>query len=92
MEEVAEGLETSAKVGSNIKEPQLGLMRKNKKTINTKGLCFSYHEPRHRSFQCPKRPHQVATLGLIDPKEGGKTKNHKAKDKDPIQVLATILE
>jgi hypothetical protein len=40
MEEVVEGLETSTKGGSNIKKPHLGWMRKNKKTINAKGLCF----------------------------------------------------
>jgi hypothetical protein len=70
MEKVAKGLETPAKGGSNIKEPHLGLMIKNKKTINTKGLCSSYHESGHRSFQCPKRPCQEAALGLITLKEG----------------------
>jgi hypothetical protein len=81
LEEAMEGLETPAKGGSNIKEPHLGLMRKNEKTINAKGLCFSYHELGHRSFQCPKKPCQATTLCLIAPKEGGKTKNHGAKDK-----------
>jgi hypothetical protein len=74
MEKAAKGLETLAKGGSNIKETHLGLMIKNKKTMKTKGLCSSYHEHGHRSFQCPKRPCQAAALGLIAPKEGEKNK------------------
>jgi len=84
MEKIAKGLETPCMGGSNIKEPRLGLMRKNKKTINAKGLCFSYHELGHQSFQCPKRPCQATTLGLITPKEGGKKPWGKRQGVYPI--------
>jgi hypothetical protein len=92
MEKAAKGLETLTKGVSNIKKTPPRFNEKEQKTMNTKGLCFSYHELGHQSFQCPKKPCQAATLGLIALKEGGKIKNHGVKDKGPIQVSIVILE